>query len=81
MNTPTQCQNEPAKAFMIAPEPINLYNQLARCDFRCVGTAITYAGFKEDQSLKLPCFFIYTAIIIYMVPFIKRFIDFYFVFA
>ena len=42
---------------MIAPEPINLYNQLARCDFRCVGTAITYAGFKEDQSLKLPCFF------------------------
>lgn len=66
---------------MIASEPINLYNQLARCDFRCVGTAITYAGFKEDQSLKLPCFFIYTAIIIYMVPFIKRFIDFYFVFA
>lgn len=30
---PTQCQNEPAKAFIIAPELINLYNHTARCDF------------------------------------------------
>lgn len=54
---PTQCQNEPAKAFMIAPEPINLYNQLARCDFSLCRYCHYLCRFQRGPVFETAVFF------------------------
>ena len=53
---PTQCQNESAKALILHLNQLICIIDLHGAIFRCVGSAITYAGSKEDQSLELPCF-------------------------